>query len=123
MEPLSVLVANEPRAYRDALAGAFAVLRSDPRVESLAPDALVLALDRPRPPAIVCSRLTPGVEARACAWIVRYPDHESVTIVRGPAGGSVVPDTISPTIRSAAGSCGADADPGGPTGRERDPMP
>lgn len=115
MEPLSVLVANEPRAYRDALAGTLAALRPDLRVEALAPDALDRALDRPRPPVVVCSRLTPSVEARACAWIVLYPEQESVAIVRSPDGGHVVPDPdlddLLDAIRQAASACGGDADP------------
>lgn len=112
MEPLTVLVANEPRAYRDALAGALAALRPDLRVESLAPDALDLALDRPRPPVVVCSRLTPRVEALACAWIVLYPGQESVAIVRGPDGRHVVPDPdladLLDAIQQAASVCGVD---------------
>jgi len=115
MEPLFVLVANEPRAYRDALAGTLAVLRPDLRVESLAPNALDRALARPRPPVVVCSRLTPRVEALACAWIVLYPGQESVAIVRGPDGGHVVPDPdlddLLDAIRQAASACGGDADP------------
>lgn len=112
MEPFSVLVANEPRAYREALAGALAALRPDLRVEVRSPDALDAALDRPRPPVVVCSRLTPTVEARACAWIILYPEHESLALLFGPDGGRVVPDPdladILDAIRSAVGACGMD---------------
>lgn len=112
-EPLTILVANEPRAYREALAGALAALRPDLRVEFFAPDALDAALDLPRPPVVVCSRLTPRVEERACAWIVLYPEQESVAIVRGPDGHRVVPDPdlddVLRAVRAAAGACGAEA--------------
>lgn len=112
-EPLTILVANEPRAYREALAGALAALRPDLRVELFAPDALDAALDLPRRPVVVCSRLTPRVEERACAWIVLYPQHESVALVRGPDGHRVVPDPdlddVLRAVRAAAGACGAEA--------------
>ena len=111
MEPLTVLVATEPLTYRDALAGALALLLPRVRVEPLDPDALDAAVDRPRSPVVVCSALTPVVEASACAWVVLYPGLASHAVVSVRDGGHVVPDPtltdVLGVIREAADACAA----------------
>lgn len=64
-----VLLANEPRAYREAFAGGFAALR--PHVEAIVvePDVLDREALRLRPELVVCDRITPTVEAVARSWI------------------------------------------------------
>jgi CheY-like chemotaxis protein len=58
-----VLVANEPRSYREAFAFAFRTLR--PHVEAIVvePEALEREALRLRPDLVVCDRVTPAVAA------------------------------------------------------------
>lgn len=64
-----VLLANEPRAYREAFAASFAARR--PHVEAVAvePDALDREALRLRPELVVCDHVTPTVRAVARSWI------------------------------------------------------
>ena len=58
-----VLVANEPRVYREALAGALAALSPEASVVAVEPaehDGMVV---RTRPDLVFCSSLAPAVEA------------------------------------------------------------
>ena len=65
---MRVLVANEPRSYREAFAFAFRTLR--PHVEAIVvePEALEREALRLRPDLVVCDRVTPAVAAitRSC---------------------------------------------------------
>ena len=65
---MRILVANEPRSYREAFTRVFQALR--PHVESIAvdPDALDREALRLRPDLVVCGRVTPMVETVARCW-------------------------------------------------------
>ena len=69
-----IVLANEPRAYREALAASVAVLRPGMEVLALDPADLDAALRAHRPRLVVCSRLTSAVEREAPAWVLLYPD-------------------------------------------------
>ena len=72
-----VLIANEPRAYREVLAAALPELRPGLRVERADPADLDAAVARLRPALVVCSRLTEAVRSSAPSWIVLYPGGEN----------------------------------------------
>jgi hypothetical protein len=63
-----VLVANEPRVYREALAGALAALRPEASVVAVEPAELDGMVVRTRPDLVFCSSLAPAVEAGDRAW-------------------------------------------------------
>ena len=85
MDNLRIVVANEPRAYRDAIAGAVARLRPDTEVIDVAPEHLDAAITRHRPGLVICSWLTGAMEDHAPAWILLYPDfvNEATICVAG----------------------------------------
>jgi hypothetical protein len=82
---LRILVANEPRSYREAIADALQELRPNIEVVVLEPEALEPELRRPTPQLVTCSRLTPAVEDIALAWVQLYPEQE--TMARVSIGG------------------------------------
>src|SRR5438067_4783981 len=72
--PLRILLANEPRAYCEALGAALGVLRPGALVRAVQPAELEDVLERYAPHLVVCSRLPPSVERLPLAWVVLYPD-------------------------------------------------
>ena len=73
MERKRIVVANEPRSYREALAVACQVLRPEVEVILAEPvdlDAEVVRLD---PQLVLCSQLTEGLRTGSRAWVVLYP--------------------------------------------------
>ncbi|MDP9382347.1 MAG: hypothetical protein M3Q29_19855 [Chloroflexota bacterium] len=76
-----ILVANEPRSYREVLAVAFEGLRPDTTVVCVEPDALDGEVERLDPHVVICSRLAEVAHARPLAWVALYPDGESRSII------------------------------------------
>lgn len=70
---LRVLVANEPRSYREAIAAALAMLRPLDEVVEVNPASLDSEVRRLSPHLVICSRLTPIVETGASSWVELYP--------------------------------------------------
>jgi hypothetical protein len=68
-----VLVAHEPRAYREALAAALRALRPEAEVVVVEPQDLDGEASRRRPDLVFCSRLGEPVRSRARAWALLYP--------------------------------------------------
>ncbi len=68
-----ILVANEPRAYREAIAGTLTALRPHLGLVVLEPDDLDAALVRDTPRLVICSDLTSAVRARASSWVLLHP--------------------------------------------------
>lgn len=71
-ERIRILVANEPRSYREALCGALKGLRPLVDVTAAEPEDLDRAVERLNPHLVVCSHLTSTVE-NVPAWIELYP--------------------------------------------------
>jgi hypothetical protein len=88
-----ILVANEPRSYRETFARVFEALR--PHVEAIAvePDALDREALRLRPDLVVCGRVTPTVETVARCWMeLRVEEERLVSTSKprmAPDGGEV----------------------------------
>jgi hypothetical protein len=74
VNPMCVLLANEPRAYRDTLAVALRLLRPTDTIIVAEPDTLDRTVLRHRPHVVVCSELTSLVESQVPTWVVLYPD-------------------------------------------------
>ncbi|HET7479025.1 MAG TPA: hypothetical protein VFJ72_05875 [Rubrobacteraceae bacterium] len=83
---MRVLVANEPRSYREAFTAAFQALR--PHIESIAvePEDLEQETIRLRPDLVVCEHITPALEARVRYLMeVRVEDEVLVAMSNVPA--------------------------------------
>ena len=76
-----VLIANEPRAYREVLGATLSALR--PHIEFVVaePPALDTVLKRDSPDMVVCSHVTPSVEKGVPIWIDLYPDGEAWAVI------------------------------------------
>lgn len=83
--PVIVLVANEPRAYREAVAFTLTKLRPRARVIQAEPAAIEAALLRERPHVAIGSRFVPGLDA-VLAWAILSPDSRGASIIS--AGGA-----------------------------------
>ena len=88
-----ILVANEPRSYRETFTRVIQMLR--PHIETIAvnPDALDSEALRLRPDLVVCGRVTPTVETVARCWMELRVEEEklvSTSKPRKPSGGGEV---------------------------------
>jgi hypothetical protein len=81
MSRLRILLANEPRAYRETLAAALRILKPYTEVFVVDPDELDAEVERLSPQLVICSRATPTIEARSLAWVELYPEHGSISVV------------------------------------------
>jgi hypothetical protein len=77
MERMHVLVANEPRTYREAIADTLRQLRPHIEVNAVEPDGLETEIGRFRPHLVVCSRAFAAVQVGLLAWVTLYPDGEN----------------------------------------------
>ena len=66
---MRILLANEPRSYREAFADALRGLRSHAEVVTVDPEALEEEALRLSPDLVVCSRTTPAIRAAAGSWM------------------------------------------------------
>jgi hypothetical protein len=83
-----VLVANEPRSYREAFAFAFRTLRPHAEAIVIEPEALEHEALRLRPDLVVCDRVTPAVAAITRSWMeLRVEDEVLVAASDGLAPG------------------------------------
>ena len=76
-----ILLANEPRLYREVIAGALRIVRPHLEVIVVEPEDLDAAVVRLAPDLVLCSRLTEVVETRPRAWVVLYPDMETRAVI------------------------------------------
>ncbi|MDQ4044842.1 MAG: hypothetical protein M3173_05270 [Chloroflexota bacterium] len=70
----AIVLANEPRAYRQALAAAMRAGRHGIQVITVDAEDLDAAMERHRPVLVVCGAVTPAVEKGAPVWVLLYPD-------------------------------------------------
>lgn len=79
--PLRVLLANEPRSYRESIAAVFRQLRPGLHVKVVEPEALegnVVGFD---PHVVICSRATDTVKERVPVWVELYPEQAAHSVV------------------------------------------
>lgn len=79
---LRIIIANEPRSYRDALAGVLEQTRPRDSVISVDPGQIEHALGKWPGALVVCSEVTTVVEQLAGAW-VRLSDDGEVAVSGG----------------------------------------
>ena len=70
----AILLANDPRAYREALTEAIRALRPAIDVHLGDPETLDVVTAMLRPALVICSEVTETVRALAPAWALLYPD-------------------------------------------------
>ena len=78
---MRILLANEPRAYREVIAAAFQALRPNHEVISVSPDDLDAEVERLDPEFVLCSQLTPAVQQHPRSWVVLYPDGQTQAVI------------------------------------------
>ena len=77
MEKMRVLIANEPRTYREVLVDALRELRPQVEVSTVESYGLVAEIERLRPHLVVCSWLSVVMPAGPLSWVVLYPHEEN----------------------------------------------
>lgn len=80
MSTFRILVANEPRSYRDAITELLLALR--PHLDAISEDPINLddTLRRLEPSLVLCSRVTEWLLSNIPAWIILYPAGASLVI-------------------------------------------
>lgn len=81
MSEIQVIVANEPRVYREAIAAALQKMR--PGIATIAVDPADLAegIDQYHPDLTICSQLITEVETEASAWVLLYPECDNCAVM------------------------------------------
>ncbi len=69
----AIVLANEPLAYRQALARVFQTQRPHLHVVTVEPADLDAAVQEHAPLLVICDRLTLLVETCVAAWVLLYP--------------------------------------------------
>ena len=75
-----VLMANEPRAYREGIAAVISQLRPTVEVETVEPDALDESIKRYVPDMVICSKATETLKGRVRVWVELYPENGAVSV-------------------------------------------
>jgi hypothetical protein len=76
-----ILIANEPRVYREVLEQTFAALRPHFEVTAVEPDDLDGAIAHLRPHVVFSSQITFTMTTGPFTWIVLYPEGERVVVL------------------------------------------
>ena len=95
-----IVVANEPRAYRETLAAALQELRSHLEVICIEPDDLDAKVSHYSPRLVLCSRLTEAVKTCCDAWILLYPNRENRAVISIAGRQTVVTNIEFPHVLS-----------------------
>lgn len=80
---MRILVANEPRIYREVVADTLSRLRPLLCVLVAEPEDMEREVGRFGPHLVICSRATERVREGCLAWVVLYPDGEDRIEVGG----------------------------------------
>ncbi len=75
-----VLMANEPRAYREGIAAVIGQLRPEVEVRTVEPAALEGSISRFSPDMVVCSKATDALKGRVLVWVELYPEHAAHSV-------------------------------------------
>lgn len=79
-DKMRLLMANEPRAYREVIAEAVRELRSGVEVRTVEPGALDDAISDFGPDMVICSSATEAVRENALAWLELYPEFSAHSV-------------------------------------------
>lgn len=101
-----VLIANDPRAYREAISGTLEALRPGFEVLMVEPGNLDEEVLRMAPHLVVCSRVSNIIEERAPVWIELYPGHSSGAVVQIADERTAIPEMDFETLLSTVDRAG-----------------
>ena len=87
-----VLLANEPRAYREVLAAALGDLRPDIDFVVLEPIKLDRVVRQMHPTVVICDEATPVVCDHSEVWLELYPDQGSRSVLGFRSERSLIED-------------------------------
>ena len=75
-----VLMANEPRAYREGIAAVIGQLRPAVEVETVEPSALDDSIRRYVPDMVICSKATETLKGKVRVWVELYPENGAISV-------------------------------------------
>ncbi|MDQ4127908.1 MAG: hypothetical protein M3151_08200 [Actinomycetota bacterium] len=75
-----VLMANEPRAYREGIAAVIGQLRPGVEIQTVEPDAMDGSILRFSPDMVVCSKATDALKGLVRVWVELYPGHAAHSV-------------------------------------------
>ncbi len=75
-----MLMANEPRAYREGIAAVIGQLRPTVEIETVEPSALDDSIDRFSPDMVICSKATEVLKERVRVWVELYPENGALSV-------------------------------------------
>jgi hypothetical protein len=75
-----VLMANEPRAYREGIAAVIGQLRPEVEIRTVEPEAMDGSILRFAPDMVVCSKATDALKGRVPVWVELYPEHGASSV-------------------------------------------
>jgi hypothetical protein len=109
-----VLLANEPRAYRESIAQVFSQLRPHLEVIITEPGELEESVLRYGPNLVVCSEATGVVREHVPFWIELYPGYGSESVVSSEGARSTIEEIHLSDLLSVVDRASS------PTGLEKD---
>ena len=126
-EPLRILIANEPRAYRDVQGGMLRELCPWAEIHITEPWQIPAEFDSFRPHLVICSELTDPIRDRAFAWVLLYPDDANLAVAcvdnRQRVIQRVSMEDLVGVVEAAAQALGSRQEPGLRMAAEDNPMP
>ncbi|MGI9121357.1 MAG: hypothetical protein ACR2FR_00500 [Rubrobacter sp.] len=75
-----VLMANEPRAYREGIAAVISQLRPEVEIETVEPAALDTSIERFSPDMVICSKATDALKGGVRVWVELYPENAAFSV-------------------------------------------
>ena len=75
-----VLMANEPRAYREGIAAVISQLRPEVEIETVEPYALDTSIERFSPDMVICSKATDALKGGVRVWVELYPENAALSV-------------------------------------------
>lgn len=78
---LRVLLANEPRSYREAIAAVLRETRPEASIFEADSSRIHFEVAYYRPDLVICSRATSAVRGLVASWVELYSDHGPLSLV------------------------------------------
>jgi hypothetical protein len=78
---LRVLLANEPRSYREAIAAVLREAHPDASIFEADSSKIHFEVAYHRPDLVICSRATSAVRGLVASWVELYSDHGPLSLV------------------------------------------
>ena len=75
-----VLMANEPRAYREGIAAVISQLRPEVEIKTVEPKALDTSIERFSPDMVICSKATDALKGSVRVWVELYPENAALSV-------------------------------------------